>query len=143
MTTVCYRAGVLAGDGRETILEDRESSYIDNDHSIKVFKLKDGRLFGASKTSESILRLHEALIKGHPSPKLEDVNGLLIDRRGRIWFFEGTMWYQIKGRKYYAIGSGARFAIPAMDAGASAIEAVKIGIKRDPYSGGKVTAVRL
>jgi hypothetical protein len=142
MTTICYRAGVLAGDGRETILEDRESSYVDNDTSIKVFKLKDGRLFGASKTSEACLRLHEALIKGHPAPKLEDINGLLIDRKGRIWFFEGFMWTRLK-KRYYAIGSGARFALPAMDAGATAIEACKIGIKRDPYSGGKVTAVRL
>ena len=92
MTTICYRDGVLAGDGRETIIEDRESSYVDNDKCTKIFKLKDGRLFGASKTSEACIRLHESLVKGHSPPKLEDINGLLIDLRGRIWFFEGNLW---------------------------------------------------
>jgi len=142
MTTICYRDGVIAGDSRETIIEDRESTYIDNDVSVKVFRLKDGRLFGASKASESCSRLHESLIKGFGPPKLEDINGLLIDLKGRIWFFEGVQWRQLN-QKYYAIGSGARFAMPAMDAGASAVLACKIGIKRDPYSGGKVTALRL
>ena len=63
MTTICYRDGVLAGDGRETIIEDRESSMVDNDNASK-FSLEDGRLFGASKTSESCFRLHESLVKG-------------------------------------------------------------------------------
>lgn len=142
MTTIVYRDGVMAGDGRETIIEERESSYVDNDDSVKVFRLKDGRLFGAAKTSENIYRLHESLIKGFAPPKMEDVNGLLIDLRGRIWFFEGVTWRQVK-QKYYAIGSGARFALPALDAGATAVQACKIGIKRDPYSGGKVTVVKL
>lgn len=142
MTTIVYRDGVMAGDGRETIIEDHESPIINNDDSVKVFRLKDGRLFGASKTSESCYRLHESLVKGFAPPKLEDINGLLVDRKGKLWFFEGYIWYPLK-EKCYAIGSGARFALPALDAGATAVEACKIGIKRDPYSGGKITVVRL
>ena len=144
MTTIVYRDGCLAGDGRETIIEEHESSMVDNDVCVKVFRLEDGRLFGASKTSENCYRLHESLVKGHPTPKLldDDINGLLIDLKGRIWFYEGYMWRQIK-QPYYAIGSGARFAIPALDAGASAILACKIGMKRDPFSGGKLTSVKL
>ena len=142
MTTITFRAGVMAGDGRETIIEEHESSYINTDDCIKVFRLKDGRLFGASKASESCLRLYESLVKGFGPPKLEDINGLLVDLKGKLWFFEGNIWYPIK-EKYYAIGSGARFALPALDAGATAIKACKIGMKRDPYSGGKLTVVRL
>lgn len=36
---------------------------------------------------------------------------------------------------YYATGSGASWAIGAMDAGASVIEALKIACSRDPHSG--------
>ena len=142
MTTICYREGILAGDGRETIIEDRESSMVDNDTSVKVFRLEDGRLFGASKTSESCFRLHESLVKGFGPPKLEDINAILVDLKGRMFFFEGIIWQPVK-KPYFAIGSGARFALPAMDAGANAVQAVKIGIKRDPYSGGKITVLRL
>jgi hypothetical protein len=109
---------------------------------VKVFRLEDGRLFGASKTTESCIRLYESLVKGFGPPKLEDINALLVDTRGRVFFFEGIIWQPIKV-PYYAIGSGARFALPAMDANASAIQACKIGMKRDPYSGGKMVVVRL
>ena len=142
MTTIAYRNGVLAGDGRETSIGDDESAVVLTDNCIKVFKLKDGRLFGGSRGSEDITRLHQALIKNAPLPKLEDVNGLLIDRKGRIWLYEGTIWQPIKS-KYYAVGSGSVFALGALDQGATAIEAVRIGARRDPYSGGKISYVRL
>jgi hypothetical protein len=142
MTCITYRNGIMAGDGRETVIEDHESSYVNRDDDVKVFRLEDGRLFGASKTTESCIRLYESLVKGFGPPKLEDINALLVDTRGRVFFFEGIIWQPIKV-PYYAIGSGARFALPAMDANASAIQACKIGMKRDPYSGGKMVVVRL
>lgn len=133
---------MLVGDGRETIHGDGESCMTHRDDCIKVFKLPDGRLFGGSRGSEAITRLQHALINNHPPPKLDDINGLLIDLRGKLWIYEGNIWQKVEA-KYYAIGSGSVFATAAMDAGASAIKAVRIGIKRDPYSGGKITTVRL
>jgi hypothetical protein len=133
---------VLAGDGRETAIAEDESPMVLNDRCRKVFKLPDGQLFGASKGSEDGTRLYEALTKKLPPPKLECVNALRIDLKGRIWLYEGNIWQRIT-IPYYAIGSGSIFAMAAMDAGASAIEAAKIGAKRDVYSGGKVTFVRL
>ncbi len=38
-----------------------------------------------------------------------------------------------------ALGTGTALALGAMDAGASAREALKIAIKRDVYSGGRIT----
>ena len=142
MTTIAYRNGVLAGDGRETQIADGESALVIRDTDVKVFKLKDGRLFGAAKTSEDILRLHNSLKNGTALPKLDDVAAILVDLKRRIWFCEGRIW-QRAPYKFFAIGSGGGFALAAMDAGATAIEAVRVGIKRDPYSGGKVTYVRL
>ena len=143
MTTIAYRAGIMAGDGRETIQNDEHSSwYVLQDKCHKVIKLKDGRLFGGAHGSESIVRLENALKQGLPPPKLEDIAGLLVDTKGAMWLYEGNMWQRVKG-PYYAVGSGSILAFAAMDAGATAIEAVTIAARRDPFSGGKVTAVRL
>lgn len=143
MTTIAYRNGVLAGDGRETCQNDDQSSFtILDDKSRKVFKLKNGCLFGGAHGSEDILRLQHALVKGKKPPPLDDVAGLLIDPDGRIWLYEGHIWQRVR-KKYYAIGSGSLFAFAAMDAGADALLATKIGANRDPYSGGKIRSVRL
>jgi hypothetical protein len=44
---------------------------------------------------------------------------------------------------YYAIGSGACYAMTAMDCGKGATQAVQMAIKRDQNSGGRVLTVRL
>lgn len=144
MTTIAYRAGVLAGDGRETYIEEGESAMVNRDNCVKVHRLPDGRLFGAAKTSEDIERLYRKLVAGDkfPTIHLDDVNAMVIDLKGRIWGFEGRLWIPIDA-PYYAVGSGSRYALPAMDAGADAVKAVKIGCKRDPFSGGKITVLRL
>lgn len=145
MTTIAYRDGILAGDGRETAYELGESTFIVRDNAPKVYKLSDGRLFGGSKTSEDIAVLLDALKEGKekwPAPKLEDVNALCIDTDGTIWFYEGARWDKVE-LPYYAVGSGARFAFPALDAGVSAERAVEISTKRDPYSGGVIHTVGL
>ena len=137
MTTIAFRDGILAADSRET-----DESITLNNTCKKVFKLKDGSLFGGAGKAEDVSRLESALKKGFSLPTLDEVSGLLIDTKGRIWLYEGNIWQRVKS-KYYAIGSGNAFALAAMDAGATAIEAVRIGIKRDPYSGGRVSSVKL
>lgn len=144
MTTIAYRAGVLAGDGRETFIEDGESPMINRDDCVKVFRLPDGRLFGASRTSEDIERMYRKLIKGDEWPKIKegDINAMIIDTNGKIWSCEGRLWIPVEA-EYYAVGSGSRVALPAMDAGADAKKAVEIACKRDPFSGGKITILKL
>lgn len=145
MTTIAYRDGILAGDGRETFVSEGESPMVNRDDCIKIFRLQDGRLFGAAKTSEDIERLYRALKKGKtkwPTPKCDDVNAMVVDLKGGIWSYEGRVWIKVE-TDYYAVGSGSHFALPAMDAGASAVEAVEIGCKRDPFSGGTITSLAL
>ena len=45
--------------------------------------------------------------------------------------------------EYYAAGSGACYAITALDCGKSAAQAVQMAIKRDPNSGGRIVTMRL
>lgn len=143
MTTIAYRAGVMVGDGRETVIGDGESPVILRDNTVKVVKLPDGSLFGGAHSSEDISRLQKALTSNEPLPELDDIAGLRIDPKGRMWLYEGRVWQPLRGLEYFAIGSGSVFALAAMDAGVSALDAVKIAVKRDPYSGGKVTIVKL
>ncbi|MNJ79145.1 hypothetical protein D3C77_770710 [compost metagenome] len=42
-----------------------------------------------------------------------------------------------------AIGSGAPYALAAMDMGASAEDAVRAAMKRDIYTGGKIRTLRI
>jgi 20S proteasome alpha/beta subunit len=145
MTTIAYRDGVLAGDGRETFVSEGESPMVNRDDCVKIFRIPDGRLFGAAKTSEDIERLYRALMQGRklwPTPKCSDINAIIVDRDENIWSYEGRLWIKVVA-PYYAVGSGAHFALPAMDAGATAAEAVAIGCKRDPFSGGLITTLNL
>lgn len=69
----------------------------------------------------------------------EDFHGLVIFSDRVIFFYEGGKTsYSLENQEYVAIGSGADYAIAAMDAGLSAEEAVKIAIGRDVFSGGEV-----
>jgi ATP-dependent protease HslVU (ClpYQ) peptidase subunit len=139
VTTVVYRDGVMAGDGRETI-DQGGSSMILRDDCPKVYRLKDGRVFGAAHGSEAIERMLRALNEGQDihklTPHLEDVVAIVVDKKGRIMVSEGIIWVRVRV-PFYTIGSGSMFAFPALKAGVSAIEAVRIACECDPFSGGK------
>lgn len=138
MTTIVYRDGVLAGDSRVTI-----DDMVSTDKQTKVHKLRDGRLYGWAGGVEDAERLRQALRKNAPPPALQEISALLIDTDGAIHLYEGNIWIEQKGEPYYAVGSGAPYALGALDAGCSALDAAKIAIKRDINSGGKVRTVKL
>jgi ATP-dependent protease HslVU (ClpYQ) peptidase subunit len=137
MTTIAFRDGVLAGDGRITT-----GDMIDTNSHRKVHRLRDGRLMGWAGGVEDGERMRRALNKDQEPPKDLDLTCLLIERDGSVHLWEKAIFVKQKDT-YFAIGSGAGYALGAMDAGASAAQAVAIGIKRDTSSGGKVKTVEL
>lgn len=137
MTTVAYRDGVLAGDGRVTM-----GDTVVSNTERKVHKLRGGRLYGYAGNSEDAELLKLALMKGEAPPLLDNVQGLLIHSDGVIELYEGKVWQQVK-EPYYAIGTGGPLALVLMDAGLSSKDAVKLSIKRDTNSGGKIRTVKL
>lgn len=138
ITTIAYRGGILAGDTRVTIGDN-----IVTDKQRKVWKTKDGYLLGAAGKVEDMERLRRVVRKGVAVDATLDISALLISPEGKVMLFEGNTWVTQKGAKYYAIGSGHDVALAAMDAGADAVKAVKIAIKRDTGSGGHVKKVCL
>ena len=63
MTTIAYRAGVLASDSRETVGEE-----IIRDDATKIHRLPDGSLYAGAHTSEQIELVRLAVLKGEELP---------------------------------------------------------------------------
>ena len=147
MTTIAYRDGVLASDSRETAYKSR----IDTDNSKKIYRVGSA-LVGMAGSSAQGLQMLEALKKAVktrkkgeanilPSIMLKSCTALLVESDGSLWFYEKGVWMVVK--EYYSIGSGSDYALAAMDAGLSAKEAVRLAIKRDCFSGGRIQTLEL
>jgi hypothetical protein len=87
--------------------------------------------------------LLDAVRKGEPTPRLKGVRALLAHPDGRLECYEGRRWSRITGAEYAALGNGSPYALGAMAHGASAIQAVRAGMKHDAMSGGRVQYVSL
>jgi ATP-dependent protease HslVU (ClpYQ) peptidase subunit len=138
MTTLAYRDGALATDSRVTA-----GDMIVSDRRKKVHRLRDGSIVawsGSVQQAELLLRAMRK--KGVQSPKLTEIAALHLRADGSLWEYEGEAWVK-QDPGYYATGSGSPYAFAAMDAGASAKDAVRIAIKRDANSGGKVQSLKL
>lgn len=139
MTAIACRDGELATDSRITA-----GSMVVSDKRTKVHRLRDGSLVawaGSVQDAELLLRAMRKTTK-EKHPKLEDISALHLRVDGTLWEYEGEAWVK-QDPGYYATGSGAPYALAAMDAGASARDAVKIAIKRDANSGGRVQSLKL
>ena len=66
--------------------------------------------------------------------------GMILWARGEV-FDVGADFSAIPIEEYVSVGSGSRFAYPALDLGVSARKAVKVAKGRDIYSGGKTNSV--
>ena len=140
MTTLAYRDGELATDGRVTA-----GDMIISDRRKKVHRLKDGSIVawsGSVQSAELLMRHLRSNKRDHQPPHMENIGALWLRLDGTLWEYEGEAWVK-QDPGYYATGSGSPYAFAAMDAGASAKEAVRIAIKRDANSGGRVQALKL
>lgn len=137
MTTLAYRDGELATDSRVTA-----GDMIVSDNRKKVHRLKDGSIVAWSGSVQDAERLLRAMRRGATIPKLDEISALHLKTDGSLYEYEGAVWVK-QDPGYYATGSGMPYAFAAMDAGASAKEAIRIAIKRDANSGGRVQSLKL
>lgn len=144
MTTIAYRDGILASDSRVTTKD-----FVESDTDTKIWRLRDGSLFGSSGDYMGGLILFRSLVESLkakkfvlPERNLKGTKALFISKQGDQFYFEFHTW-ELRKDEYLAIGSGGKFALAAMDAGADAKTAVRIGMKRDIYSGGKLRYLEL
>lgn len=135
MTTIAYKDGVIAYDSRQT-----RGDRIISDNCAKR-QVVDGVSFflsGAVCDEKALI----AAYFGTPSAVPVECSGYVVDG-GKLMTVghddKTGIWRQeLEPSNPDAIGSGAAYALAAMDMGASAEEAVRAAMKRDIYTGGKV-----
>lgn len=139
MTTVAYKAGVLAADSLVT------SNGVRDGAARKIAKHK-GMLLGGAGCWSTVTKFMDWVRAGAqgecPIETGGEANGFVVMPDGRFIMWSGRGPTTTES-PYFAFGSGREFALGAMAAGASAEEAVRVAIELDVYSGGPVTTLRL
>jgi hypothetical protein len=141
MTTIAFRAGVLATDSGVQANGTRHGTV------QKTFKAPDGSLIAYAGNAH----LHGAIehwidhgLKVDAVPDTEDKGTILwIKPDATIWVIDGGgLPFKIDA-PFYADGSGGDIALGAMGAGATAVQAVEIALHLDSGSSGPVQYVEL
>lgn len=137
MTIIVWRDGIIAADSQTTngVLAGKTK---------KLFKLKNAAIGFAGLLTDG-LKLIEFLKSDEDKPPelSEDFESLMMDlRTGKCAYYDRTLIAVKIMDKFEAIGTGSELAIGAMEHGATAIEAVRVAIKRDINSGGRIAVIR-
>lgn len=132
MTTIAWDGKCLATDSQSTCGEHKSTAK-------KLFKdigpFQAVALSGEVRSFDVVL---DALRSQATDCEHVDVQGVMVDGKGKAWEFEGRHWGLKPIRPKTAIGSGWAIATAAMEAGADAVDALRITVKLDLYSGGRI-----
>lgn len=139
MTTIVYQGGVLAADSQSD-----NGGWCVSMCANKLLRSADGRLFAVTGDYAEALTLAKWLAQPKGDrPKMGDQARVIeITRTGHILVHEGPGHFEHRG-KFGAWGSGMPPAMAALHMGATAKTAVRIAMKVDPNSGGRVQSMRL
>lgn len=150
MTTIAYRAGILASDSRGTW-----GTFIVPEKMKKlIVSAKHGCIYAIAGTyprAIHFVRLLEKLDRlPWNSPELMDLSEfqdggdegyfsiIILQWDGRVFTFEAGVYSEIEA-EFYAIGSGAQAACAAMTMGADACKAIQIASHVDSGTDDRVT----
>jgi ATP-dependent HslUV protease subunit HslV len=140
MTTIAYRDGILAADSRATFQSEEGGARCVRCRKIYRKKTKAGIevLIGTAGESSSGL-LFVDWYGSDRKPPIKFLDGdadflcLVVTPSGVLEYDKWCRGEEVE-EEFAAIGSGAKAALGALYAGASAEEAVRIACKIDPYS---------
>jgi hypothetical protein len=141
VTTIAYRDGVLAGDSCHSWCDAETDNYWIYKYENKL-EQSGPVMFGTSGDVDSpdFLKMLRGLKKPSDLPpwserkKFEGSKALIVFCKPELAVFAMEDGELDSCGEYHAIGSGARFAVAAMDMGASAHEAVVRACYRDCFS---------
>lgn len=138
MTTIAFRAGIMAADSQCT------GSDIRRGEVDKLWRLDDGGVFAMAGASGLSAVIAEWLSKGAAlgdRPKLPDgldVHGIYAATDGRVAILSNDLVLQWVDAPFHALGSGNEIAMGAMAMGATAEQAVACAARFDVFTGGPV-----
>jgi hypothetical protein len=152
VTTIAVRDGIVAADSWETHWSEEGGACRHTCTKLFRKRVVEGR------------RAHDVIIAtaGSTSPGMifvdwygsgKEIPRVLLDRESDFLclvltpkgLFEVDEYFrpvQIL-EPFYSIGSGSKAALAAMHCGRSAVEAVRIAARIDPYTGGRVISMKL
>lgn len=146
MTTIVYdhKTRTIAYDSRVT-----QGSMITNDNYEKSHEVGELRFFMAGDLGH-LHRGIEVFTESFVNDNYPNIVGFVWDKESRqLWEIgsdaQDKDYYKCLLDKdcSYAIGSGSRIALGAMDAGKTAKEAMKIVMGRDTHTGGKIRVFKI
>lgn len=137
---------VIAWDG-ETLAADRQRSMYNTPIPCrKVFRINapDGSryLVGCAGDSFGIATyIRWAQGKGDRPITIGDTNIMSIDESRRVWLAERELNWVCLGKRKWAIGCGADYALAVMTFGGTAVEGIRVASKLDHRCGLGVNTV--
>ena len=139
MTTIAYRAGILAADTGVCVGGSRAG------YTVKIVRRPDGALAAAAGFAAYCYAFRNWFLSGGDPPEAKTDTGVMD--RGTVFYADGRIEiFEPGGRffmtaPYYAMGSGRPEALGAMHYGAGAINAVKAAIAHDNDTFGEISAL--
>lgn len=136
MTTIAWDGKTLAVDSfgvsGETVINKRVKKLFTDVGPFMAVAFS-----GTLQECEPLIKWIE---KGGDNPPVGDhFNLVCISKKGKcLTLHDGDALFFVEASGMWSTGSGRNIALGAMEAGATAIEAIKIACKRDIYTGGKV-----
>jgi len=145
----------MGSDSR--VSDEGDSSIFSNKHK-KIHQLKNKAIIGIAGDADyrAILDLFGRVKK---LPTSKQIIALGCEFEALLYWLDHTLWYISSAKRsvneewyaqvlqitdgFTAIGSGAKFAIGALDRGATVEQAIKTAIKYDPACGGSVQLVEI
>jgi len=121
-----------------------DSKCSDDSSHYLVPKLRFGEDYcrGAAGDWDKCIKFHELTDKGGEADDDLDIEAIELRPDG-IYVYEGILTAVKIKNQFYAIGSGAPYALAAMRLGLSPKEAVAIAAEFDPGTGGEIDVWKL
>lgn len=150
MTTIAIRDGIIAYDSRISDGDVSHPGLIDKvwrstRHRILFAGYGDVAMWWtAAQHLENLPKMPWEYRRAIPEMfDMGDASGLVAITPAKIYCFEARGWYPAKDMPRFAAGTGAKAAMGAMLAGATARKAVEIAIVLDPSSGPPVRTLKI
>lgn len=152
MTTIAYRNGILAADSRETTSDESAGDYAGK--CVKLLRLDPPRepacIVALQGDSGAGMAWLDWFSKGQGDEDLKarireseaDFTAVVLNKHG-LWTWDSWLVPQRVTGKFYAVGSGTKAALGALHMGASAVQAVRVACKIDPWSAPPIVSMSL
>jgi hypothetical protein len=143
MTVICWDGATVAADSLECYGSTRSAK------PVQKLRERKGFIFACTGTGAMFEPLIEWYLNDCPKDQIPQCGDshkdtkLLVFKGGKAWVLSADLPHPAELYAPDAWGVGADMAIGAMEAGATAAQAVEICIKREVYVGGPVQVIDL